>query len=334
MTIEFSCPECGKPLSTSDDKAGRSAKCPGCSAPITVPGRTAPAAEQDLDDSRPDGGGSAGAFPEEGGGSEAVRQPCPVCGELIPAHAKVCRYCGERFAETVPAGPAGLRADFGVIWEKSWEIYKNNVGICVALGLIASMVNFAAQLPQNALNFANGQGNIDPLVLGLGVPAAMVLANGVQFWLAAGYTRCMLKLARGDVPEISELFSGGRWFWRTVGGGIVFSLAVGLGTLACIIPGIIAALRLWPYLYFIVDDDDGVIDGLNRSFNLTTNQSSLGLLLGLSYIGLGLAGVMMCCVGVLFTTPLASLLAAMTYLALRADYRRNLSDGAPDGPIA
>ena len=26
------------------------------------------------------------------------RQPCPVCGEMILAQAKVCRYCGEKFA--------------------------------------------------------------------------------------------------------------------------------------------------------------------------------------------------------------------------------------------
>jgi hypothetical protein len=30
--------------------------------------------------------------------SDAERRPCPVCGEQILATAKVCRFCGEKFA--------------------------------------------------------------------------------------------------------------------------------------------------------------------------------------------------------------------------------------------
>jgi hypothetical protein len=30
--------------------------------------------------------------------SEGERRPCPVCGEQILATAKVCRFCGEKFA--------------------------------------------------------------------------------------------------------------------------------------------------------------------------------------------------------------------------------------------
>lgn len=29
---------------------------------------------------------------------EEERQPCPVCGEMIMTGARVCRYCGEKFA--------------------------------------------------------------------------------------------------------------------------------------------------------------------------------------------------------------------------------------------
>ena len=329
MTIEFSCPECGKPLSTSDDKAGRSAKCPGCSAPITVPGlvpgRTPPTAESGLDETRPGDSPSSGLSPESAdeAGGERVRTPCPVCGELILARATVCRYCGEQFEDMSPEGPEGLCVDLGVIWEKTWEVYQNNLGLVVGLGVLFILTNFVASLPQNVLNFLNEQGQLSEAIYFPAILASLILAWGVQFWTTAGYARCMLQLARGDVPSIGELFSGGRWFWRTAGGGIVFGLAVGLGTLACVIPGIFLALRLWPYLYFIVDDDDGVNDSLNRAFNLTNDQYGLGLLLGLCYVGLHLGGVLLCCVGILFTSPLASLLVAMTYLALRVDYRQS-----------
>lgn len=334
MTIEFSCPECGKPLSTTDDKAGRSAKCPGCGERLTVPGRSPPATESDLENTLPSAGGSAGSFSEEQPQSDSVRKPCPVCGELILAQARVCRFCGEQFAGVAKEDPEGLRADLGVIWEQAWEVYKNNLGLSVGLYVLTILIQFAANLPQQALNVAQRQLDLNPLIYGPSMLAAVLLSNGVQFWLGAGYAHCMLKLARGDVPQIAELFWGGRWFWRTVGSGIVFVLAVSLGTLLCILPGIFIALRLWPYLYFIVDEDDGVTDAFNRSWNLTRDQYGLGLLLGLCAIGLNLAGVLMLCVGVLFTFPLTALLAAMTYLALRADFRRKARDVAPDESIA
>jgi len=324
MTIEFSCPECGKPLSTSDDKAGRAAKCPGCSAPLTVPGHP-PTAESALEEARR-GYSSTSELSSDGGaedGPDRVRNPCPVCGELVLAEAKVCRFCGEQFAETQRDGPQGLQADFGVIWEKTWALFQNNMGLAVGLGLVVALINFVAALPQNALNLLNEQGQLDPAVYFPAFLVSLALTWGVQFWTSAGYAHCMLKLARGDIPAIGDLFAGGRWFWPTVGSGIAFGLATGLGSIACVIPGILVALRLWPYLYFIVDEDDGVTDSLNRAFNLTQNQYGLGLLLGLSYVGLHLGGALLCCVGVLFTSPLATLLVAMTYLALRVDYRQS-----------
>ena len=336
MTIEFSCPECGKPLSTTDDKAGRSAKCPGCSAPLTVPGRTSSTGESDLDETWPGHSAPPGKFPEgeDGTRSESVRTPCPVCGELVLSTAKVCRFCGEQFAKRRPAGPEGLRADLGVIWERTWEVYKNNMGLTVGMGLLVVFVNLLASLPQNVLNFVNNQVQLDPLVYFPSLLSSVALGWGVQFWMTAGYTRCMLKLAQGDVPQIAELFSGGRWFWRTMGSGIVYGLAVGLGSILCVIPGILVMLRLWPYLYFIVDEDDGVTDSLNRAFNLTQNQYALGLLLGLCFAGLHLAGFVMCFIGVLFTSPLAMLLLAMAYLALRADYRQTAREVSPNDSLA
>jgi len=316
MPIEFSCPECGKLLSTGDDKAGRTAKCPGCSAPITVPGRPLEA-----------GGFEGGADDaSRTGAEEKVRQPCPVCGELILAGSRVCRYCGEGFSGStgsMPAGsvPDGLKAEMPVIWKKTWAIYKANLGISVALTLLAGMINFVAAIPQTGLRGAYDQGLLEASVFFPSFGLSLILGWAVQFWMSAGLVHCMLKLARGDVPEVSELFSGGRWFWRMTGSSIVFWLAVYVGLALCAFPGIFAALALWPYQYFIVDENDGVSDSLNRAYNLTKGKYTLGIELAVYSFGLGCAGIVMCCVGLIFTTPLISLLSAMTYLALRVDYQ-------------
>ena len=48
MTIEFSCSHCDKVLKTSDDKAGRRAKCPQCGEAVTVPDPTADVSADDV----------------------------------------------------------------------------------------------------------------------------------------------------------------------------------------------------------------------------------------------------------------------------------------------
>lgn len=97
MTIEFECPHCGKALSTSDDKAARQAKCPGCGGTISVPGD--PVEEDDF------------LFPGESESKPPVpprSRTCPMCGAVNPPRAAVCSRCGERFpgAPVLYGGPA------------------------------------------------------------------------------------------------------------------------------------------------------------------------------------------------------------------------------------
>lgn len=84
MSIEFNCDHCGKLLRTSDDKAGLSAKCPECSAPITVPGI-------------PVSNDSDSEFNHFSDEPEAPRRSikCPMCGAEVSAGDKTCRACGE-----------------------------------------------------------------------------------------------------------------------------------------------------------------------------------------------------------------------------------------------
>jgi len=106
MTIQVSCPACGKTLQAKDSAAGKLAKCPDCGGIITIPEAVYDAIDES-DEFGADFGTDSGtgfdadyAAAEQQSPTAAVgsqRRPCPKCGEMIVTTAAKCRFCGEIF---------------------------------------------------------------------------------------------------------------------------------------------------------------------------------------------------------------------------------------------
>lgn len=97
LTIEFNCPNCQKLLRTSDDKAGRKAKCPDCGTAVTVPQAASAPQQDDQFDFGEDVEEVAGRPPRRVSSSSVggATKSCPVCGGTIKAAASRCKHCGE-----------------------------------------------------------------------------------------------------------------------------------------------------------------------------------------------------------------------------------------------
>jgi DNA-directed RNA polymerase subunit M/transcription elongation factor TFIIS len=308
--IEFSCPTCGKVLKTADDKAGVQAKCPGCGEVVTVPHASVQAA------------GGISTFEESPADD---MKTCPMCGQQIKAAAVKCRYCGEDLSATVAAGERGKITpsiiDAGNVLSRTWEIYKPQMGITIGGFAITWFLGQLAGAPAQIVNILMDPniGVIDRDLVPVMVLLFIVLTFAswaVSIYLTLGQSLLMLKIARGEQVEISEVFRGGRFFWRGLGSALLFALMIAGGFIACIVPGIILSLMFFPFMFVLVDQDCGVMDTLKTARSVTRGNLLTIFVLGLAGFGLTIAGLLAFCVGIFLVAPYLVLMQAVMYVMM------------------
>jgi len=248
MVIEFNCPECNQTLKTQDERAGKSAKCPNCGTPVTVPSPGAEQDEQDEQDEQADPWGSIDSdeFAEEE--SAPAEQPfsfspaststpdsvnCAICGEQNPAHATNCRACGESLNIRSIQSPLRQReVHVGFVFSEAWEIYKDNLGISIAAVMVPGLLAIVALLPLIGIPavIAEEADNAVGAIL-------MLVGMGVFFlifiYLQLGSKLMLLKIARGLPVGIGDLFKVGKYYIRAL--LIAFVVASLFSLFSCII---------------------------------------------------------------------------------------------------
>ena len=144
------------------------------------------------------------------------------------------------------------------------------------------------------------------------------LLSGV---ICLGISRFSLKLINNrEEAKFSDLFSGFSVYLKALGLNILSTLAIMLGTILLIVPGIIISLMFSQAYYILAEDDDkSIIQCLRESSQIMKGHKWELLVLQLSFIGWMLLVGLTLGLAAIWVEPYAQLTYANYYLELKGN---------------
>lgn len=143
--------------------------------------------------------------------------------------------------------------------------------------------------------------------------------------LSVGLTYYILKFIRKDNPEINDLWSQFSRFIPIVMTGLLATLAILLGFLLLIIPGIILAMGLTMFQYILADPEYKDLENvavLKESWRLMKGYKSDYLMFQFSFIGWMLLVVFSFGIAAIYVVPYVTTATALYYEKLKLAPRR------------
>lgn len=149
----------------------------------------------------------------------------------------------------------------------------------------------------------------------IGSTVLNILGGIFQFVLTMAIIRAAIDVVDTGSTSVGEMFTRIPWL-QMILATILVAIVTIIGTILCIIPGIIAAVLL-SFTNFGVMDGNSAIDGMKASFTFVKENLGPVLLLFLLFLGLGILSL--CTLGLAFFVliPVGYIAVAYTWRALQ-----------------
>lgn len=191
------------------------------------------------------------------------------------------------------------------VFGTSWKHTKSQIWVLVGLFIgfsILSMIVTLFGMP--------AQGSI------VGRVIVQIVSLLISCIFMLGYVKNIFQALDGEEPQFSAYGQQSRKIITCLIANILFSIAVCIGMVLLIIPGIYLYLRLQFFTAFIVEEDCGIIESLQKSWNMTQGQTLPLFLLLLTMIGTAIVGCILFFVGFFVAVPLIYMMQCYTFRKL------------------
>jgi len=138
---------------------------------------------------------------------------------------------------------------------------------------------------------------------------------------ALGIATFALAIARRKEANLKMIFSGFKYYGKTLGLNLLKSLFIILWALLLIIPGIIAAISYSLAFYLMSDDPNiGAMEAIDKSKKMMYGYKWKYFCLGLRFIGWILLGILSLGIGLLWIIPYLHISFTKFYDDVKANY--------------
>jgi uncharacterized membrane protein len=218
--------------------------------------------------------------------------------------------------------------DVGDVVKIAWRLYAANWAPLTGAFFVITLIGM---IPQQIPRVLAAAGVMDDQSTSFAIVALVCafVAFVLGQFFSVGFTRAVLRVARTGQARFADVFSGASGFLSYFAATMLLGLAIGLGFVVFIVPGVILMLgTLLAHLY-IVDQGMGPIDAIRASWAATDGHKGSLFVWWLASVGIAILGLLACCVGYFPAVSVVSLGVAIIYLRLAG-----LAHGTPSDAMA
>lgn len=195
-----------------------------------------------------------------------------------------------------------------------WNTFKSRPWLFVQVGVLLFLINLAINLLQTVFEEGSRMGG-DQIAF-LAVVISTLLGMAASFLISMGETSFFLR-AHDAVKEaaLKDLWHP-EGFLRFAAASLIAGLAIIVGFILLIVPGIILSILFMFVGYLVIEKGLGPIEALKESARMTEGHRMQLFLFGLALIGINLVGVLALLVGLLVSVPVSFLATVHVYRTL------------------
>lgn len=187
------------------------------------------------------------------------------------------------------------------VFKTSWKAIKQNFWILIGLTVAYSIIVFIIYSLFGP-SFSDTMKGIPQPIKDQLIYMALIMILGGLFGL--GFIKNVFQALDGVEPQFSAYGIQAVKLLKYIACSIIFGIIGGIGLVLFIIPGIYFMLRFQFYIAFLVDENTGVIESLQKSWKITKGQTIKLLLLGIVQFLTIIAGYLILLIGVFVASPI------------------------------